>query len=146
MKRSIFGVVLGVVVGVLVFYLMELTGGGIYPETSSMPLPQDAETVKQFYHDASPGYWIWILISFITSALIAGVTAAAIDKDNKAIVSVITGVLLIPLAIWNMTMHFHPLFIWIAGLIQFIPIAYIGSTMISSESRSNKHTAQPQHS
>lgn len=132
MKRGIIAIIAGLFFGVLTYYLMELLGGGMYIESSSMPLTKGADSAGEFYHEIYSGFWIWVMFGHMATAFIGGIIASLIDRSHKQTTSIITGALLLGFGVFQLSAHFHPTWVWAVSVVQFVPMAILGSTLIRS--------------
>ena len=130
MLRSISAVAAGLVTAFVVIFVIEAIGHVFYPPPADVNM-KDPESVKILMENAPTGSLIIVLIGWALGSFVGGLVTAVVALRNKVTHSIITGALLMISGIANMIMLPHPVWMWVAGLLIFIPFAYLGSSYLN---------------
>ncbi|MEO8665703.1 MAG: hypothetical protein ABI462_09425 [Ignavibacteria bacterium] len=130
MVRSVLAVLAGLVTAFVVIFVVEAVGHIFYPPPPDADL-RNPETIKLLMENAPTGSLIMLLIGWAAGSFIGGLFTAIVATKNKVTHSIITGGLLMISGISNMVLVQHPVWMWIFGLMMFVPFAYLGSKYLS---------------
>lgn len=128
MLRKILGVILGLIMAVVIFEIVETVSGAIFgtPEMSAnggMPAPQ---VIAEFMSKLPISAFLVLLLGYAVGSFIGGWLARKISKSDSLIVPVTIGVLLTLAWIMNFSMIPHPMWVVILGFFCYIPFAILG--------------------
>ncbi len=130
MVRSILAIAAGLITAFVVIFVIEAIGHVFYPPPPDADM-RNQETVKNLMENAPAGSLIIVLVGWALGSFVGGVVSSHIASGNKVIHSIIVGALLMVSGIANMIMLPHPLWMWIFGLMIFIPFAYLGNRFLN---------------
>ena len=131
MGRQIIAVVAGVIAAGVVVYLMEMLSHGIFPPPASMD-PMDPQSIKAHLDQLPAGAFLLVLLGWGLGSFTGGFTAAKIAGTRTLRAAVIVGVIQMLGGILNMTLIPHPLWMVVAGLLIFVPMAWLGGKIAGS--------------
>ena len=127
--RKIWAVLTGVLSGSVVMIIVETLGHKIYPvamNLESITKEAKAEYMKNIPVEAM----LMIILAWAVGSFVAGIVATLISKDHSSFAALRSGAILLAMAIVNMLMIPHPIWFWIAGLLIFIPLSWLGFKLI----------------
>ena len=128
MYRLIASVVVGVIVGGLVIGFVEWLSSLVYPLPENMDL-MDQEALQAYISELPFGALLFIILAWALGSFAGGVVSKIIVM-KPTWPSVLTGIILMGLAVLNMIFISHPIWFWIAGLLPMLPLAYLGGKII----------------
>jgi hypothetical protein len=124
MKRSILGVLGGVVLGIMLVFLLARIGHAVYPTPDGFDF-HNQEAVKD-YLAANPGVLLFVLAAHIVGPLAGAWLAAWIARRRPLSHALVVGVLFLAAGIANMLMIPHPPWFWLVDLLVYLPAALAG--------------------
>ena len=138
MVRGVLAVLAGFVVASLVMVVVEsLNGRVFYPGLAKQAEGvTDRETIRQILASAPVGALVVVLVGWALGSLLGGMLAARIGKSSPVRHTLALGVVLTLAGIANNLMLPPPMWFRIAGLLVFVPAAYLGSRLVASATRS----------
>jgi hypothetical protein len=75
------------------------------------------------------GAFVSVLVSWALGAFAGGWVAARLAPSKKIVFGLVIGAFGLVAAIFNMLMIPHPAWVWVVGLAEFIPAAYLGARL-----------------
>jgi hypothetical protein len=126
MLRRVLATIAGIVAGGIVIMLVEMLSHRIYPPPPGIDV-NNPEALKALMASAPPGALAAVVIAWALGSFAGGWTAAAIGKH--LIPALIVGAVLMIGGVANMMMIPHPIWMWVAGLIVFLPGAFLGGKL-----------------
>ena len=126
MGRSILAVIAGVVFGGILVWAVEKIGHAVYPLPEGFD-PTDMEQLKVIVQQLPVGALLFVLLAWAVGSLGGGALAAWLARRAGVNHALIVGGILMLFSIINMFMIPHPTWFWIAGLLVFLPAAYLGA-------------------
>jgi hypothetical protein len=126
MGRSILAVVLGIVLGMVTIFAWEMVGHVIYPLPPGVD-PHDPKTMHTLVEKMPAGAILILLVGWFTGTAAGGWLAARLAQRVAALHALIVGGFFMTGAIAIMLHIPHPLWIWVAALLGFLPAAYWGA-------------------
>ena len=131
MKRTI-PVIAGVFTGMAVIFIIELIGHKLFPITMNLDTATD-EAKANFMKNIPTGAMAVVIIAWALGALGAGIVSTLVSKDHTSSnPALISGGILFVLGIINMITIPHPIWFWIAGVLVYLPFAWLGFKIAKS--------------
>jgi hypothetical protein len=129
--RSILAVVAGFVAATAVMMAVEMVNGRfLHPELGKLAEGMtDREAIRSLFASAPVGAFLVVLCGWALGSLAGGCVAAWIGRRAPVGHAMVLGGLLTLGGIANNLMFPPPLWVWIAGLVVFIPAAYAGTRL-----------------
>ena len=126
MKR-ILPVLAGVLTGMLVIFVIETLGHMVYPIEMNLETATP-EAKADFLKHIPPAAIAIVIIAWALGAMGAGIVSTLISKDNSSefYPALKSGGILLGFGIINMIMIPHPIWFWIAGILVYLPFAWLG--------------------
>jgi hypothetical protein len=131
MAKKILAIIAGVITGFLIVFIGDATVHAINPPP--LGLNYMDKNVMVNYVATIPTWVLVVMVIFwMLSAFTAGVVAGVIDKPEWKSCSLITGSILLAAALLNliMTAPSHPMWMWIAALVGYVPAALLGGWLM----------------
>ncbi len=130
MLRRIISVVIGVIIGFVVIFVGDSVCMRLYsPPTGLSPMDQ---TNFNAYVSSIPNYVMVIMFLFwMLSTFFGGMVSALINQPGWKNSALITGSILLAASILNMINISHPMWMVVAAVIFYIPMAYLGALIVS---------------
>ena len=128
--------VLAIIAGVVSGFLIVFVGDAVIHALHPMPLGLNYmdKTVMMNYVENIPKYLLVMMVCFwALSAFIGGLVATLIEKVQWKSACMSTGGILLAAAMLNliMTAPSHPLWMWVAALVLYLPSALLGGWLIA---------------
>lgn len=133
MIRSMFSVVLGMLVAMMVMLGLEFVGTWMFP----MPAGQvagDAD-LAEIVANAPTGKLVWVLLGWLLGAVSGGWVAARLARMARMGAAAAIGVLLVLGVLINAWMLPHPLWMTLLGVIAPVPLAMCGGRLALRRAR-----------
>jgi hypothetical protein len=130
MLRRIISVVIGVIIGIVIIFI----GDSVCMRLHSPPPGLNPMDLVNFnaYVNSIPSYVMAIMFFFwMLSTFLGGMVAALINQPGWKNSALITGSILLAASILNMINISHPMWMVVAAVIFYIPMAYLGALIVS---------------
>ena len=141
--RSAIGVVVGVIVANVIFFLGGMVAERAYPTPPELLDPQTAEATAERVDMAETGGLLLVLVGGALGGFVGGATGAKVAEGRGTGVVIVIGVLL---ALWGVYAFyvFYPQRLWfpIGLLIGFPVFCYLGGLVARSTSGQGIRTTQ----
>lgn len=142
MLRGVLAVVLGVVLGGLIVFGVEMLGHILYPHPEGLD-PQDREAVRAYVATAPTGALLMVLAGWFLGTL-GGATLAA-RLSRRVVPAYVVGAIQFAAGVLNLLMlGAHPWWFWLPGLLVFPAAAWLASRTVPPAPRDAAPTARPQ--
>ena len=140
--RRIFAVILGVIVGNVVFFLVGIVADRIYPTPPELMDPQTPEATALRVATAQANGLLLVLLGSALGGFLGGIIGANVAKEKVVSVTSTIGGLLSPWAFYSFYV-FYPARLWfpIGMLIAFLVSSYLGGLVIM-QSQKKKTTCK----
>lgn len=115
MLRTILGVALGLIVGLLVIFTVEGVGHTLFPPDAAVNLT-DPDQMAQIMSHVSREAKIMILLAW-TLGLLFAAGAANLVAGRRALAGRITTILLLAFGVWTMVVTSYPLWLTASSMI-----------------------------
>lgn len=126
MGRKILAVGAGLVAGLAAMMVVNFISVTQYPIPTVID-PTDRVAMAAYIADVPMGAKLLVLFGWMLSSFIAGLVAARIAPSGSGrTMAIIAGGFLMLGGIINIAMIPHPTWMTIIGLLQYIPLAYLG--------------------
>jgi hypothetical protein len=129
--RSVLAVFLGMISSFFLILAIEVLGGLAFPPPPGLDSP-NAETAAAAWKLIAPGMFAIVLVAWAVGTFIGAGIAARIAPRWKVGHGMIIGVLLLLASINQMGMFPHPLWVWVVGVAEFLPVAYLGAKLVTA--------------
>lgn len=126
MLRTVLAVVLGLVMGGMVVFAIEVVGHLIHPPPADLDTG-DREAMKRYVEQLPPAAFLFVLLAYAAGSFAGGWVAARVARRAPLVHAVIVGALLLAAGIMNVVMIPHPLWFTFASLAVFLPAALAGA-------------------
>ena len=135
MIRTMFSVMLGMVVAMMCIHGLELVGHWMFP----MPIGQLAPEADpaEIFANASLGMLTCVLLGWLLAAACGGWVAARIARVHRTGAAITVGVLIVLGVIGNAWMLPHPLWMTLLGVLGPIPLAWCGGRLALRRDRAH---------
>ncbi len=132
MGRSIIGVIVGILAGVLVISLIQMLGHSIYPVPEGLDM-KDPAVVAEYIKTAPVGAILSVLIGYLLGALVAGFVSTKVGKVNHIKLGLICGIFLLLGVIMTIFAIPHPVWFMITSVILTVPMALLGAKLATKK-------------
>jgi hypothetical protein len=125
--------VLSIIAGVITGFVIVFIGDAVSHSLNPMPVGLNYmdKSVMVAYVASIPTYVLVIMVIFwMLSSFLGGMLAARINRPEWKRACLVTGAILMAAALLNLALIPHPLWMWIAALIGYIPMAYLGGMLV----------------
>jgi hypothetical protein len=129
MGRSILAVLAGVFLGVVVISTVQAIGHAVYPPPPDLD-PTNVEAFKAAVANMPAGALIFVLLAWALGAFAGGGLSAWLARRSHMLHALIAGAVLLVNGIISLVMIPHPLWVTVAGVLVFLPAAYVGSRLV----------------
>ncbi len=130
--RRVWAVIAGVLAGSVIMVVVETLGHKIYPVAMNLETATK-EAKEEFMKTIPVEAMLMIILAWAIGSFIAGIVSTLISKENTSFAALRSGAVLLAFAIVNMISIPHPIWFWIAGLLVFIPFAWLGFKLLSTK-------------
>ena len=127
MIRTMFSVMLGMVVAMMVMLGLEFVGAWLVPMPTGQ-LGNEAD-LAEIVANAPTAKLVWVLAGWLLAALCGGWVAARLARVRRMGAAIAVGVLILLGVVLNAWMLPHPLWMLLAGLVGPIPLAWAGGRL-----------------
>ena len=128
MGRNILAVVLGLVLGMVLIFAIELLGFLVYPPPPGLNF-NDPQAVAEFVAGAPVMAFLLVLLAYLVGTLAGSWLAAWLSSRAKLVCGLIVGAVLLGLTIQNMRTLPHPLWFW-ALAITLLPLTALAGAAL----------------
>jgi hypothetical protein len=132
--KNVLAVICGVIAGVAIVFTGDSITHAAYPPPASLNANDNAQ-INAYVSSAPFHIMLAMIIFWLLSSFIGGLTAALINRQQHKKVSTITGSILLAAAIINMMIIPHPLWMWAISALLYIPVARTGGNIVGRERR-----------
>jgi hypothetical protein len=129
--RSVLAIFLGVISCFFLILAVEMLGQLVYPPPPGMDFSKP-ETVEAALKSVKPGQFAFVLAAWAIGTFIGAGIAARIAPNWKLAHGMVIGVLFLLASIGQMSMFPHPIWVWVIGVAEFLPVAYFGARLVSA--------------
>jgi hypothetical protein len=132
MLRSVLGIIGGLMAGFWLILGVEKLGNRFYPPPPGLDLSKP-EVVIEFMksHPTPTGLLVFVLLAWAVGTFVGAGIAARIAGVAKIRHGMVIGVLFLLASLNQMSMFPHPTWFWIAGVVEFLPVAYLGARLVT---------------
>lgn len=123
MLHNVLSVGAGMVGGSVVIFLVEMLGHQLYPP------PQTSEDLSTYIANMPLAPLLMVLLGWFLGALAGGFITAKIAAPYQQRLIYILGILFTVVAVINMLTIPHPIFMWVAGTLIFLPAVFLGAKL-----------------
>jgi hypothetical protein len=123
--RTFLAIIGGIVAGVISIGIIQYIGHAVCPVGADFD-STNIEQVAMKMDQIPLGAKLFVLLAWAIGSLVGGFTATNIAQKNALIAAMITGAVLLFFGILNMIMLPHPFWFWIAAIVVFMPLAWLG--------------------
>ncbi|RPD88255.1 hypothetical protein [Luteimonas sp. 100069] len=127
MIRTMFSVMLGMLVAMMVMLGLEFVGTRMFPMPAGQ-LAEDAD-LATIVANAPTGKLVWVLLGWLIAAVCGGWVAARFARARRMAAAIAVGLLLVLGVLLNAWMLPHPLWMTLPGLIGPVPLAWCGGRL-----------------
>jgi hypothetical protein len=124
--------ILAVVSGAVTFFIVgvvgEIAGHAIFPSPAGMD-PTNMESIKANIGKLPVGAFVWLLVTWALAAFAGAWVAARLAASGKLAFGLAIGTLGLLGAVATMLMIPHPIWVWVLGVAEFLPAAYLGAKL-----------------
>ena len=128
MIRTIFSVMLGMLVAMMVMLGLEFVGTWMFPMPAGQ-LASEAD-LAEIVANAPIGKLVWVLAGWLLAAFCGGWLAARVARVRRMGAAISVGVLIVLGVLLNAWMLPHPLWMTLLGVIGPIPLAWCGGRLV----------------
>jgi hypothetical protein len=131
--RSVLAVLAGFVVATAVMMTVEsINGRVLYPELGRATQGiADREAIRGLLASAPVGALLVVLLGWVLGSAAGGWVSARLAGRARVAHALVTGALLTLAGVANNLMIPPPLWFWIAGLVVFVPPAWLAARLLS---------------
>lgn len=127
MIRTMFSVMLGMLVTLMVMLGLEFVGSWMFPMPAGQ-LTTEAD-LAEIVANAPTGKLVWVLFGWLLAAVCGGWVAARLARVHRMAAAIMVGVLVVLGVVLNAWMLPHPLWMTLLGVIGPIPLAWCGGRL-----------------
>jgi Na+/alanine symporter len=133
MLKKVLAIITGVITGFVVVFIGDAVTGRLYPPTPGLNFTDKASL--DAFVAGIPSYVLIIMIVFwLFSSFLGGMVAARINRTEWKSTCLITASILMAAALLNLILIPHPMWMWLAALLGYIPAGYLGGLLIRPKS------------
>ena len=129
MIRTIFSVMAGMLVAMMLMLGLEFAGSWLFPMPGGQ-LTSEAD-LAEIVANASTGKLAWVLLGWLVAAFAGGWTAARLARLRRVGAAVAVGVLIVLGVLLNAWLLPHPLWMSLAGVLLPVPLAWAGGRVVA---------------
>lgn len=127
MIRTMFSVMLGMLVAMMVMLGLEFVGAWLVPMPTGQ-LGNEAD-LAEIVANAPIAKLVWVLAGWLLAALCGGWVAARLARVRRMGAAIAVGVLILLGVVLNAWMLPHPLWMLLIGVIAPVPLAWSGGRL-----------------
>ena len=133
LKKSVLPVIAGLVSGWVVIFILEAVNHQIYPPPADLDYT-NSESVNAYMESLPNGAFMLLLAAWMIGAFAGGTVGGLLNKAGWRNKAIIIGVIMALSSIINMTLIPHPTWLMVVASVGYVPMAYIGARIISTQS------------
>ena len=137
--RSIFGVIIGLFVAILIISLVDYLSHVLFPLPAGVN-PTDADQLRAAVGQIPVTAFLLMILGWGVGSFLGAWLAGRIAGRNPLIHGLVVTVILMITGIANMIMLPHPIWVWALGILAFLGCGYLGAKL---SARTRAFTAQP---
>jgi hypothetical protein len=126
--RYILAVVVGFLTFGVVVYFGEMIGHRIYPLPPNLD-PEHPEALNVSMQKVATGALVAVIIAWALGAFAGAWVAARLAPQRKLAIGLAIGAIGIAAAVRYMLLIPHPTWMWVMGIAEFVPAAYLGAKL-----------------
>ena len=127
MIRTMFSMMLGMLVALMVMLGLEFVGSWMFPMPAGQ-LPGGAD-LAEIIANAPAGKLVWVLAGWLLAAFCGAWVAARLARVHRTGAAIAIGLLLVLGVLLNAWMLPHPLWMTLLGVIGPVPLAWCGGRL-----------------
>lgn len=127
--KKVLPIITGVIVGFLIVFIGDSVTHRLYPPPAGINF-MDKAALDTFVASIPTYVLVVMLLFWLLSSFLGGLVAARLHRADWKKKSIITGSILMAAALLNMIMIPHPLWMLIASIALYIPVAFLGGWMV----------------
>ena len=127
--RSILAVLAGIAIAGAMIFAAEAAGQKLYPLPPGVD-PRDVGALRAVISTLPAGAFVMVLIGWAAGTFAGGFLAAFIARRAPNFHALIVGGIMMAGAIATMIELPHPVWVWIVGLLLFVPAALLGASLV----------------
>lgn len=125
MVRKILSVIAGLLAGLIIIFIGDGTAGKLYPAPANIH-EMDRAAIDDFVMSAPMYVQVVMFIFWLLSSFLGGMITALIMKAGWKGPVLVTGAILMALALANLAFVHHPAWMIIGSIAGYLPAAYLG--------------------
>ncbi|MCD9029216.1 hypothetical protein LDO26_13515 [Luteimonas sp. BDR2-5] len=129
MIRTIFSVMAGMLVAMMLMLGLEFLGSWLFPLPGGQ-LTSEAD-LAEIVANASTGKLAWVLLGWLVAAFGGGWVAAKLARVHRVGAAVAVGVLIVLGVLLNAWLLPHPLWMSLLGVLGPVPLAWTGGRLVA---------------
>jgi hypothetical protein len=134
MKR-VFSIVAGVIAGFAIVFMGDATTHSLSPLPKGLDYSNRNE--MRDYIASIPMYVLIIMVIFwLASSFLGAMLTARINRQEWKRAALTTGGILMAASILNLALLPHPLWMWIAAIVGYLPAALLGAWLVKPKTTS----------
>lgn len=126
MGRSILGVILGLVVGILLVGLVETLGMRLIPPPAGMD-PTDPDSIAAAISSMPVGSFLFVLAAWWLGAGVGASTAARVARTHARWPGLTVGGAILAATLYNLWTIPHPVWVALVGVVGIIAVTVVAS-------------------
>lgn len=128
MLRNILAIIAGLAAGIVVIFIMEFVGHGIYPPPAGFD-PTDEAAMENVMMQAPVGALLMVILAYILGSFAGGFVASQLSRSAPLRNAIIVGILLLIAGVVNVFMIPHPVWYLVLSMAVYLPFAYLGGKL-----------------
>jgi hypothetical protein len=129
--RSVLAIFLGMISCFFLILAIQKLGALVFPAPQGLHSP-DAETAAAAWKSITPGMFAIVLVAWAVGTFIGAGITARVAPQWKMGHGMIIGVLTLLSGLSQMQMFPHPTWFKVIGVIEFLPVAYLGARLVTA--------------
>ena len=125
MLRIVIGIIVGFIVGSLIFMGFQFLNGMIFPLPDGLSY-SDQAGMKKYISELPLTGFVLVLLGYAAGSLGAGFLARKISRHASIVAPIILGALFSLGWVMNTSMLPHPTLIIVFGYLMFLPFTFLG--------------------
>jgi hypothetical protein len=128
LHRSTYVLLAGLVVGFLFVAGIEGVSSALHPAPPGLDM-NDPVALASFMKTIPTGLMLLVLLAWAVGTFAGAWVAARLARRSKLTHGLVIGVVFLLAGVANMGMIPHPVWMWVLGVAQFLPAAYLGAKL-----------------
>lgn len=125
MLRIALGIIVGIVLGSIVFMAFQMLNGVFFPLPEGVSYT-DQESMKKFVGSLPPTGFILVLVGYAVGSLASAFVARKISRHANVAAPIILGAFFTLGWVLNSMTIPHPFWVTITGYLMFLPFTFLG--------------------